>query len=96
MIQASDVAVELRLIANPKSELKAFADVTVSLGDSGELAMFGWSVMGDPFQVVPPARKGKSKFFNTMLLFGPLKTIVYTKIGMTYKEALKNAGKEVI
>ncbi len=94
MIEAKDVTVELRF-SNKPGRLKAFADVTVALGDAGEFIMFGWSVMGDPIQVVPPARQGKSKYFDIVLLSGKLKTIVYTKIGLTYNEALKNARKEV-
>jgi len=95
MIEANDVTVELRLATKPGSRLKAFADVTVALGEAGELTMFGWSVMAEPMQVVPPARMSKSKYFDIILLSGRLKAIVYTKVGMAYKEALKSAAKEL-
>lgn len=94
MIQASDVTVELRLAAKADSQLRAFADVTVSLAESGELTMFGWSVVGDPPRVVPPARKGDKRFFDALTLSGKVKTLVYTLIGMAYKAALEKKAKE--
>jgi hypothetical protein len=69
--------------------------VTVSLDESGEFAMFGWSVIGDPPRVVPPARKGDKRFFDVLTLSGKLKTLVYTLIGMAYKAALEKTAKEV-
>jgi hypothetical protein len=93
MIQASDVTVELRLATKADSQLRAFADVTVSLGESGDFTMFGWSVIGDPPRVVPPARKGDKRFFDVLTLSGKVKTLVYTVIGMEYQAAVTRAGK---
>lgn len=94
MIQASDVTVELRLVNKADSQLRAFADVTVSLAESGEFTMFSWSVIGDPPRVVPPARKGDKRYFDVLTLSGKLKTLIYTAILTAYKAALEKAGKE--
>jgi hypothetical protein len=45
---------------------------------------------------VPPARKGKQQYFDTVLLSGKVKTLVYTLIGMAYKKAVSDAVKEVL
>ncbi|MGD0443161.1 MAG: hypothetical protein ABSA39_04410 [Edaphobacter sp.] len=94
MTTAEDITVELRL-AKPDSNVRAFADVTLSLGENGSVSMFGFSVLGDPPRVVPPARKGDKRFFDIVLLNGKVKTLVYTKIGMSYKAALVDATKEM-
>jgi hypothetical protein len=93
VIEPDDVTVELRLVAKPDSKLKAFADVTVNLGEVGEFTTFGWSVLGDPIRVVPPARKGEQRFFDVVAMTGKLKTIVYTLIGNAYKAELRKRSE---
>ena len=95
MIAAEDIKVELRL-AKPNGTVKAFADVTLHLGDSGEVTMLGFSVIGTPTQIVPPARPGKQRYFDVVRLEGKLKTLIYTSIGISYKKALTDATREVV
>ncbi len=95
MIAAEDIKVELRL-AKPNGTVKAFADVTLHLRDSGEVIMLGFSVMGTPAQVVPPARPGKQRYFDVIRIEGKLKTLIYTSIGIAYKKALADATREGI
>jgi hypothetical protein len=95
MIAADDVKVELRM-AKPNGTVKAFADVTLYLGDSGEVTMLGFSVIGTPMQIVPPARPGKQRYFDVVRLEGKLKTLIYTSIGIAYKRALTQATGELV
>jgi len=88
-----DISVEVRL-AKPNAPTKAFADVTLALGEAGTVSMYGFSVVGEPPRVVPPARKGKQQYFDTVLLTGKVKTMVYTLIGMHYKKAKADSTKE--
>jgi hypothetical protein len=95
MLQAEDITVEVRL-AKPGGATRAFADVTLELGESGTISMYGFSLIGEPPRVVPPARKGKQQYFDTVLLSGKVKTLVCTLIGMAYKKAVSDAAKEVL
>jgi hypothetical protein len=95
MLQAEDITVEVRL-AKPGGTTRAFADVTFALGESGTMSVYGFSLIGEPPRVVPPARKGKQQYFDTVLLSGKLKTLVYTLIGMAYKKAVSDAAKEAL
>ena len=91
---AEDITIELRLSKKSDSKVKAHADVTVSLGDGGAIAISGFLVIGsDPF-IAPPARKGSQKFFHIVQLTGNVKALVYTLIGMEYKAALAQTAKE--
>jgi len=95
MLQAEDITVELRL-AKPGEATRAFADVTLALGESGTISVFGFSLIGEPPRVVPPARKGKQQYFDSVLLSGKVKTLVYTLIGMAYRKAVSDAAKEAL
>jgi len=92
MITAEDVTIDLRL-AKADSKVKAFADVTLALGESGNISMTGFSVIGAGPRVVPPARKGDQRYFDVVLLTGAVKTLVYNLIGTAYRNALKEAEK---
>jgi hypothetical protein len=94
MIAAEDIRVELRM-AKPNATVKAFADVTLRLGDSGEITLLGFSVIGTPPQIVPPARPGKQRYFDVVRLEGKIKTLIYTIIGIAYKKTLADATREV-
>ena len=90
---AEDITIELRL-NKPESKVKAFADVTLTLKDWGTLTLYGFSVIGDPPRVLPPARQKDQRFYEFLALTGKLKSLVYTQIGMAYKAALEKAAKE--
>jgi hypothetical protein len=62
--------------------------------EGGEISIFGFSVIGDPCKVVPPARKGNQRWFDVVVISGKLKALVYTRIAEAYREALAHA-KEV-
>jgi hypothetical protein len=94
VLTADDITVEIRL-ANEKSKVKAFADVTLTLKDCGTLTLYGFSVIEDPPRVLPPARQKDQRFYEVLALTGKLKSLVYTLIGMAYKAALEKATKEV-
>jgi hypothetical protein len=95
MIQASDVTVKLKLLTKTDSQPGAFADVTVSVPEEGDLVTNGWFVTGDPPEIKPPARKGTTRWFPLLTLPEKWKPLVYTQIGLAYKEALEKAAKEV-
>ena len=61
-MKSDAITVELRLSAKPDSKVKAFADVTIPLGDDGTVTILGFSVLdsdGRPARLMSPARKGK-------------------------------------
>jgi hypothetical protein len=93
-VLAENVTVELRLAKNADGNVKGFADVVIDLGDSGEISILGFSVIGDGPRVVPPARHGKQRWFDVVNLSGKIKALVYTLIAKAYRDALANA-KEV-
>jgi DNA-binding cell septation regulator SpoVG len=76
---ASNVSVELRLSAKTDSKVKAFADVTIPLGTDGLVKVSGFSVIqrgSDQPRIVPPARKGEFRYFDTVALIGKIRSIV--------------------
>ena len=91
---AEDITIELRL-NKAENKVKAFADVTLTLKECGTLTLYGFSVMGDPPRVLPPARQKDQRFYELLSLTGKLKSLVYTQIGMAYKAALEKTAKEV-
>jgi hypothetical protein len=94
MIGPEHISVEIRL-AKLNGTVKAFADVTIDLGDLGAIKILGFSVIGTPVQIVPPARPGKQRYFDVVCLEGKIKTLIYTLIGIAYKKALADAKGEV-
>lgn len=75
----NNIAVDLRLSSKSDSKVKAFADVTMSLGSEGLLKISGFSVIQSdsaPPRVVPPARKGQFRYFDTIALIGQIRHTV--------------------
>ena len=78
-MKPDSIAVELRLSGKPDGKVKAFADVTIPLGDEGTITVLGFSVLhgdGRPARVMAPARKGKQAWFDTVQLNGRIRTLV--------------------
>jgi DNA-binding cell septation regulator SpoVG len=81
------VTVELRMSAKTESNVKAFADVTISLGDDGIVALLGCSVLeidGRPQRILMPARKGKQTWFDIVELTGKIRSIVEAAVLAEY------------
>jgi DNA-binding cell septation regulator SpoVG len=75
-MKVTDITVEMRLSQKEDSKVKAFADVTIPLGDDGTVTMLGFSVLdsdGRPARVMAPARKGKQAWFETVQLSGKVR-----------------------
>ena len=92
-METSSVAVDLRLSGKTDSKVKAFADVTIPLGKEGIVKISGFSVIqsdSDP-RVVPPARKGQFRYFDTVALIGPIRHIVDEAVIAEYER--QTAGK---
>jgi hypothetical protein len=80
------------LSANPDSKVKAFADVTIPLGDDGTITVLGFSVLDDdgrPARVMSPARKGKQTWFDTVQLTGKIRLLVETAVLDEYQRKTK-------
>jgi len=92
MVTAEDVAVELRLARKADGKVKAFADVVISLED-GEISIFGFSVIGDPSKVVPPARMGNQRWFDVVVISGKLKALIYTLVAQAYRKAIAESNE---
>src|ERR1700694_3739842 len=91
-MKLDSVAVELRLSTKPDSKVKAFADVTIPLGDDGTVTALGFSVLasdGRPPRVMAPARKGKQAWFNTVELTGKIRQIVETAVLAEYERQME-------
>ena len=87
------ITVELRLAVNAFSpKVKAFADVTLPLGELGLLKLCGFSVIqgeeNTPPRVVPPARKGEHRYFETVLLIGKIRKAVDDAVLAEYRSQL--------
>ena len=82
-MKSDSVTVELRLSAKADSKVKAFADVTIPLGDDGTVTVLGFSVLdggGHPARVMAPARKGQESWFDTVQLTGRILQLVDTAV----------------
>jgi DNA-binding cell septation regulator SpoVG len=73
-----NISVEVRLSAKTDSKVKAFADVTIPLGSDGLVKISGFSVIQRDLElrVVPPARKGEFRYFDTVALIGKIRSHV--------------------
>jgi len=85
-MKQEDISVDLRL-ANGDGKTRAFADVTLPLGEPGLLKLSGFSVIdtGSELRVVPPARKGKSKYFEVVSLIGKIRRMVDDAVLAEYR-----------
>ena len=91
-MKADSVTVELRLSAKPDGKVKAFADLTIPLGDEGTITVFGFSVLdsdGRPARVMSPARKGKQAWFDTVRLSGRIHSLVEAAVLAEYERKTK-------
>src|SRR5215469_3929233 len=78
-MNTNGISVELRLSGKSDSKVKAFADVTIALGDNGTVTVLGFSVLdgdGRPPRVMAPARKGKQAWFDTVQLSGRIRHLI--------------------
>ncbi len=72
------VTAEVRL-SSKEGKVKAFADVNIPVGEDGMIIVSGFSVISDgnaPARVVPPARKGNTRYFDVIKLVGKIKALV--------------------
>lgn len=93
-MKSDSVTAELRLSTKPDSKVKAFADVTIPLGDDGTVTVLGFSVLegdGRPARVMAPARKGKQAWFDTVVLSGRIRQFVETAVLDQYERKTKSA-----
>jgi DNA-binding cell septation regulator SpoVG len=94
-MKADSVTVELRLSTKTQSKVKAFADVTIPLGDDGTVTVFGFSILdgdGRPPKVVPPGRKGQNKWFDVVELTGRIRQTVEGAVLAEYKRKTKSSN----
>ena len=87
-MKADSVTVELRLSAKADSKVRAFADVTIPLGDEGTITVLGFSVLesdGRPAKVMAPARKGAKAWFDTVQLSGRIRSLVENAVLSEYE-----------
>jgi DNA-binding cell septation regulator SpoVG len=91
-MKLGDITVEMRLSSKQDSKVKAFADVTITLGDDGTVTVLGFSVLesdGRPPRVMAPARKGKQAWFDTVQLTGRIRQAVETVVLEEYERKTK-------
>jgi hypothetical protein len=91
-VKPEDITVEVRLSPKQDSKVKAFADVTVPLGDDGTITVLGFSVLesdGRPARVMAPARKGKQAWFDTVQLTGKIRPLVEAVVLADYDRKAK-------
>jgi hypothetical protein len=94
-MKPDSIAVELRLSTKKESKVRAFADVTIPLGDDGTVTILGFSVLesdGRPPRLMAPARKGKQTWFDIIQLNGKIRGLVETAVLVEY--ARKTKGNE--
>ena len=87
-MKPEDIAVEVRMSAKQDHKVKAFADVTFPFGADGVVKVFGFSIIeteGSQPRVVPPARKGTQRYFETVALIGKVRSIVDTAVLAEYR-----------
>jgi hypothetical protein len=92
-----EIAVKLVPTKDPGKIVAAVADVELEVGDQGSMMICGYRVMvpdGKPRWVSPPARRGKSSWFNVVTLRGPIKSLVETAVLQEFERARKTPPKE--
>ena len=86
-MKPDSITVDLRLSTKADSKVKAYADVTISLGDDGTITILGFSILdsdGRAARVMPPARKGKQAYFDTVQLNGKIRGLVEAAVFAEY------------
>jgi hypothetical protein len=97
-MKLNDISVELRL--SPKqgsSNVKAFADVGIPLGDCGAVNILGCSVLemaNKPPRVMMPARKGQKTWFDIVELAGKIRSMVEAAVLAEYERQTSFEGEE--
>jgi DNA-binding cell septation regulator SpoVG len=93
-MKSDSIDVALRLSTKADSKVKAFADVTIPLGDEGTITVLGFSVLeteGRPPRAMPPARKGKQAWFDTVQLTGKIRGLVEGAVLAEYERQTKTS-----
>lgn len=93
-MKADSIAIELRMSAKPEGKVRAFADVTIPLGDDGTVTVLGFSILqgnGRAARVMVPARKGKQAWFDTVQLNGRIRGLVEAAVLAEYERKAKRA-----
>jgi DNA-binding cell septation regulator SpoVG len=94
-MKPDSVTVDLRLSTKTDSKVKAFADITIPLGDEGTVTLLGFSVLhGDARapRVMSPARKGQNKWFDIVELTGRIRQTVEAAVLAEYKRQTKSSN----
>jgi hypothetical protein len=87
-MKPESISIDLRLSTKSESKIRAFADVTIPLGDDGTITVLGFSVLesdGRPARMMAPARKGKQAWFDTVELAGRIRSLVEVAILTEYE-----------
>lgn len=82
-----EIEAEVQLVDN-NNAIKAHADVTIALVPGGSIKIYGFSIFdsGDkPIRVFPPARKGKQRYFDIVLLLGEIRQVVDDAVKAAYR-----------
>lgn len=86
------IAVECHVSQRPDGKCKAFADVHINISGEGSLQLRGFSVVDGKkgLFVLPPSKKGDSRYFPTLELAGPIRTRIEAAILQEYERMTKN------
>ena len=75
-MKLGSISVDVRMSTKQDSSVKAFADVTINLGEEGTVTMLGCSILhgqGKPPRLMFPARKGKQAWFDVVQVSGKIR-----------------------
>jgi len=87
-MKSDSISVDLRLSSKADSKVKAFADVTIPLGDDGTITIKGFMVLETdkrPSVVLPPGRKWKQSWLDTVQLSGRIRSLVEEAVLAVYE-----------
>lgn len=93
-MKLDSISVDLRLSSKDASKVKAFADVTIPLGDDGTITILGLSVLvveGRQPKVMVPARKGKQAWFDMVELSGKIRSMVEEVVLAEFTRQIKKS-----
>jgi hypothetical protein len=89
------LTVEVREPGNKvSSSVKGFANLTVPLGADGAITISGFSILcaeGQPLRVLPPGRKGTSRYFDTVSLVGNIRHLAERAILYAWEHRNRSA-----